>query len=163
MKFSQLLVFIFIATLASCSSSTVEEENELYSITESNTTNTASEEETALLEIINDYRVSIGLNLLKMDTKIYNVASEHNIFMIEDDRISHTNFSLRADKVKKATKARNVSENVARHFNTNAQVLKGWLNSPTHKATLEGNHTHTVISITTDLNGKKYYTQLFYN
>ena len=163
MKFSQLLVFIFIATLASCSSSSLEEENELYGVTESKGPITISEEETALLAVVNEYRNSIGLNTLIMDPSIYTVASEHNIFMIKNDGISHTNFSLRADQVKKTTKARNVSENVARFFNTNEQVLKGWINSPSHKATLEGNHTHTVISITKDSEGHKYYTQLFYN
>ncbi len=162
MKFYQLVAFIFIATLASCSTSSIEEENELYVMTESKAI-MISENETELLAVINEYRNSIGLNTLIMDATIYNVAREHNLFMIEDDGISHTNFSLRADQVKSNTRARNVSENVARFFQSNTGVLNGWLNSPSHKATLEGNFTHTVISITEDSNGAKYYTQLFYS
>lgn len=160
MKISKIIVFIFIVTLVSCSTTSTEEENELYSM---DLKIDISENETALLELVNEYRASKGLRELIMDATIYPCAIEHNLFMIEDDSISHSNFALRSDNVKKTTPAKNVSENVARFFNTNQQVLQGWLNSPSHKATLEGNHTHTVISITRDSEGQKYFTQLFYN
>lgn len=163
MKISQLILILLIATLTSCSTSSLTEENELYTIEETTVKVDISEEETALLALINEYRVSIGVNELVMDASIYTYASSHNTYMMEDDAISHSNFNVRSEKVKNTTNAKDVSENVARHFNTNAQVLNGWLNSASHKATLERNHSHTVISITKDSNGNKYYTQLFYN
>lgn len=163
MKISNLILFIAIATLASCSSTSIEDENALYTIEETVVEAEISENEKALLDVINEYRVSIGASELIMDATIYNYAQAHNEFMIAQDGISHTNFDTRSAKVKKTAKANDVSENVARFFSTNTGVLNGWLNSPSHKETLEGNFTHTVISITEDVNGKKYYTQLFYN
>ncbi len=162
MKISNLILFIAIATFASCSSNATEED-QFYESVSSKKEITLSEDENSLLDVINEYRQSIGLNKLIMNPSIYEFAKEHNTYMIENSSISHTNFSLRAEKVKKNTNAKNVAENVARFYHNNTGVLNGWINSPTHKATLEGNFTHTVISITTDVDGKKYYTQLFYN
>jgi len=69
---------------------------------------------------------------------------------------------MRAENVAETTNAKRVSENVARFFQTNEQVLQGWLNSPTHRAAIESDKTHTVLSISQDSEGNNYYTQLFY-
>jgi len=163
MKITNLLLFIAIVTLASCSSTSIEEETALYSIEESATPVRMSDNEMALLKMINEHRASVGASKLILDSTIYNYAALHNAYMIDQNSISHTNFDTRSQTVKVQTKAANVSENVARFFSSNNGVVNGWLNSPSHKKTLEGNFTHTVISISEDATGKKYYTQLFYN
>jgi uncharacterized protein YkwD len=161
MKVHQIITLIVLATLTACTSNSIEEENELYTV-ETASEITISDEEKALLNIINEYRISVGKSELTMKAVIYPYAQAHNSYMMENNTISHDNFSFRSNEVKKTTSAKIVAENVARFFNTNESVLNGWLNSESHKNTLEGNYNYTVISISKDENGRKYYTQLFY-
>ena len=73
--------------------------------------------------------------------------------------------NLKADTMPKAmakVAAKAVSENVARNHDTAAKAMQGWLESESHKKTMEGNYTHTAISIKEDSQGNLYYTQLFY-
>ena len=146
MKFSQVIPFIIIASLVSCSSNAVEEETALYAFEETEIEVSISEEERELVAVVNAYRASIGLNRLIVDPKIYPYAAEHNAYMISENAISHKNFDTRSRKVMIRAMAVDVSENVARFFNNNLSVLNAWLNSPTHKETLEDrNFTHTII------------------
>ncbi|MFZ4679488.1 MAG: CAP domain-containing protein [Flavobacterium sp.] len=58
--------------------------------------------------------------------------------------------------------AKRVSENIAFNYQTAESAMSAWLNSPGHKANIEGDFTHFGISITADeATGKKYYTNMF--
>ncbi|TBX66972.1 CAP domain-containing protein, partial [Flavobacterium silvisoli] len=58
--------------------------------------------------------------------------------------------------------AERVGENVAYNYSTAESAFSAWMNSPTHKANIEGNFTHFGISVTTDpATGRKYYTNMF--
>ncbi|NKI31410.1 CAP domain-containing protein [Croceivirga thetidis] len=161
MKCSNLLSILFLAIFASCSTyETVEEQEELFESTSFLEMNSS---EALLFDIINEHRISIGLNALQFDSAAYQVAQRHNAYMINANRISHEHFSDRASELNKKANAISVGENVARSFPTEKGVLQAWLNSPTHKATIESDYTHTGISITINPNGEPYFTQMFFS
>ena len=157
------LAIILVLCFTSCSTISTEEEAALY---EENTIEAVSlvlsDNEQALLDIINNHREDLGLGRLEFNAAIYEVAEEHNLYMITNDALSHNNFNERASKVAKKTKAIKVGENVARKYNDVVSAFDGWMLSDSHKKTIEGDYTHTTISITKSNTGDLYYTQIFY-
>lgn len=117
--------------------------------------------ELELLDLVNQDRVSKGLNALIIINEISYVASTHNDYMISKGTISHDEFEQRSASLRNGLNAITVSENVASGFNTAASTLAAWNASPSHKANLEGNHTHFGLAVKADAEGKKYYTLLF--
>ncbi|WP_222982219.1 CAP domain-containing protein [Flagellimonas meishanensis] len=117
--------------------------------------------EANLLGLVNAYRSSIGASPLENSPTSYKYAQEHNDYMISKNSLSHDNFEERASKIAEETNAKSVSENVARFYITAEKALDGWLNSPSHKAALEGNYTHTTLGIQLDKSGRPYFTQIF--
>ena len=161
MKYFNLLLILIAACFTSCSTiETVEEQEELFEST-SFISMTPDEEE--LFNTINDYRVSMGMNALQFDATAYQVAQNHNAYMINKNRISHENFQNRAKELNQKANAVHVSENVAKNFPTNEGVLEAWLNSKSHREAIEGDFTHTGISITINPEGESYFTQMFFS
>ena len=121
-----------------------------------------SANETELARLINEYRASIGLNELEIINHISYKSEEHNEYMIANNVVDHAYFQDRSDNIIRVLGAVSVNENVAYNFSTPQSVLNAWLNSPSHKANIERNHTHFGISISENpANGKKYYTNIF--
>lgn len=159
LKLMLLLTVIF--TMNSCSSdssevtadstSAVIVENYAYSATELET-----------MKLINDYRVSIGLNPLEIINHISFKSEEHDYYMIDNNVVSHDGFVDRSTNIMKVLGAKTVGENIAYNYNTPQSALNAWLNSPAHKKNIEGNYTHFGISIRSNqTTGKKYYTNIF--
>ena len=117
--------------------------------------------EVELLDLVNQDRVSKGLNALTVINEISYLAATHDDYMISNGVASHDNFEQRSATLKSGVGAITVSENVAAGFNTPASTLAAWNASPSHKANLEGNHTHYGLAVKADAAGKKYYTLLF--
>lgn len=124
-----------------------------------NYTYTAAETET--MQLINNYRLNAGLNSLQTINHISYKCKEHNAYMIANNVVNHNNFAARSENILKVLGAKSVGENVAYNYKTSEAVLKAWLESPDHKANIEGNYTHFGLSVSTDANGKKYYTNIF--
>jgi len=118
--------------------------------------------ETELFDLINNHRVSIGLNELTFDNTTYYYAGQHNKYMISQNKISHDKFVERAKNVTKKTGAAHVAENVARNYNSMQMVFEAWLDSQSHRRALEGNYSHSAINITETVEGNLYFTQMFY-
>lgn len=160
MFIKSLVILIFSITLLSCSS---EDANQIEisqpTITLKNYTHSTFEIE--LLDLVNQDRVSKGLNALTIINEVSYLASTHDDYMITNGVASHDNFEQRSTTLKSAFNAISVSENVASGFSTAAGALAAWNASPSHKANLEGNHTHYGLAVKADSNGKKYYTLLF--
>lgn len=155
-----LVIFCFSMSLMSCSSEdTSEVQATQPTIVLKGYTHSTFELE--VLDLVNQDRVSKGLNALTIINEISYVASTHDQYMILNGGISHDNFQERAVTLKNGVGAIIVSENVASGFSTAAGVLAGWNASPAHKANLEGNHTHFGLAVKADASGKKYYTLLF--
>lgn len=148
---------VLVISLASCSSNSSEDSNvQLVSSYNYNS------DELDLGNAINDYRVSIGLEPLILINHISFKSYEHNDYMIVNQVVNHDYFSERANNIISVLGAKKVGENVAFNFTTSNSVLNAWLNSPGHKANIEGDYTHFGFAITAHpVNGKKYYTNMF--
>ncbi len=118
--------------------------------------------EEEIIIMVNEYRVSKGLNALNFGDVAYSFAISHNDYMISEGKISHDNFNVRSSNLAVKAKADFVSENVAKDFTTANGVVKAWINSPAHKKVMEGDFVSTAISVKADEDGTLYFTQLFY-
>ncbi len=117
--------------------------------------------ETDLAKLINEYRASKGLSILTLDNYVSKISEGHDHYMIDKNEISHDLFDYRYNNIVNVHGARKVSENVAYNFNTAQSTLNAWIKSPEHKANLEGDFTHFGISIKTNPNGVKFFTNIF--
>jgi uncharacterized protein YkwD len=123
---------------------------------------TYSDTELETMKLINDYRVSIGLNPLEKINHISYKSEEHDFYMIDAKVPSHDGFVERSENIMKVLGAKTVGENVAYNYNSPQAAVTAWLNSAGHKANIEGNFTHFGIAIKQDMaTGKKYYTNIF--
>jgi uncharacterized protein YkwD len=81
--------------------------------------------------------------------------------MIEVDHVSHDNFFQRKQTLQHSASANNVSENVAFGFTSAESVVNAWLNSESHRATIEGDYTDFDISAEQNNEGDWYFTNIF--
>ena len=157
--FRALLPLAIVFTMASCSSDSSEE-----NVTERGvvTSYNYNETELKLVTLINNHRASLGLNTLEVINHISYKSEEHNVYMIDNNVVNHDYFQQRSDNLKNVLGAERVGENVAYNYQSAESAMLAWINSPAHKANLEGNYTHLGISVTTNATtGKKYYTNMF--
>jgi uncharacterized protein YkwD len=119
-----------------------------------------SDIELETMQLINEYRVSVGLNNLDIIPYISLKCEEHNNNMISMNIVSHNGNVARFDDIIKVLGCTNVGENVAYNYTTPKSVLNAWLLS-VHKANVEGKFTHMGLSIRKNENDKNYYTNIF--
>ncbi|QCX02086.1 CAP domain-containing protein [Aggregatimonas sangjinii] len=115
-----------------------------------------------LLSVVNDHRIAQGLNALDYSAVAYEYANEHTDYMIAKGSISHDNFSARASKISAEERAEYVAENVAKDYDNATEAFLGWLDSSSHKSTMEGEFTHTAVSVKKNDAGNFYFTQIFF-
>lgn len=156
-----LLLITVICTMNSCSS-----EDSDTKATEASTQKVVSYSynsiELETMNVINKHRVSVGLNPLEKINHMSFKSEEHVNYMIANNVVNHNDFVARSENIIKTLGAKTVSENIAYNYNTPEAVLNAWLASPSHKANIEGNHTHFGIAIKENpVNGRKYYTNIF--
>jgi len=118
--------------------------------------------EIQLLDLVNDHRKSLGQSPLSFSQVAYSYASDHTDYMIAKGSINHDNFNIRASGIASEVNARAVSENVAKDYESAQKALQGWLASESHRNTMEGEFSHTAISVKENAEGTLFYTQLFY-
>lgn len=100
-----------------------------------------------ILQLINNHRISEGLNILMEGSTLATAyAVSHTNYMIEISQINHDNFQIRSAAIENDG-AKSVGENVAFGYNVPENVVTAWLNSPSHKETLEGNYSHASIGV----------------
>ena len=157
--YSLILPLTFVFMLVSCSPNTSDE----VKVDEKQVMNyDYNANETELARLINEHRVSIGLNKLEIINHISFKSEEHNEYMITNNVVDHAYFQERSDNIIRVLGAVKVNENVAYNFITPQSALNAWLNSPGHRANIEGDFTYFGISVTeSSETGKKYYTNIF--
>ena len=156
--FRALLPLAIVFTMVSCSSDSEGTSADKQVVTTYN----YNETELRLVTLINDYRQSIGLNTLQVSNHISYKSEEHNYYMIEKNVFNHDYFQQRSDNLIRVLGAERVGENIAYNYQTPESAFAAWLNSPAHKANIEGDYTHFGISVTTNPDtGRKYYTNMF--
>ena len=158
-KLSSLVLSIVLAvSMTSCSSSDSSSDTSGKLVTTYN----YSTDELDLATRINDYRVDNGMSPLTIVNHISYKSLEHNDYMINNNVVNHDFFDARANNILHVVGGVKVGENIAYNFSTPNSALHAWLNSPGHKANLDGDYTHFGISITINPEtGKKYYTNMF--
>jgi len=156
-----MFVVIFI-TMNSCSADSAEGADNS-TTTETLITNyTYNDSEIETMKLINDYRVSIGLNALEKINHISFKCEEHNNYMIANNVVDHNDFTSRSNNIISVLGAKKVGENVAYNYKTSEAAVRAWLDSPGHKENIVGDFTHFGLAVTTDAKtGKKYYTNIF--
>lgn len=155
------LITVFITTFTSCTKEdTGVYFNEINTLTEVKTTYSSLEFE--ILEIINDYRVSMNLSPLKKLNIISSVAFSHTDYMVKSGEVNHYNFGERQQLLITNANAKSVGENVAYGFNTAQGVVNAWLNSDEHRALIE-NSAYNNVGISTEKNSenRNYFTLMF--
>ena len=155
MRTQFVALVLFVCTIVSCSKESIENT----SIIESEN---ATLVELELLSVVNDHRISLGQPELKFSAVAYEYANEHNNYMISIGSINHHNFSSRASKISSKVSAEFVAENVAKDYDNATEAFQGWLNSSSHKKTMEGDFSHTAVSVKINAGGKYYFTQIFF-
>jgi len=118
--------------------------------------------ESELLQTVNEYRRSQGHPALNFSAVAYDFANKHTDYMIASGEINHDGFSARASEISAQVNARAVAENVAKDYPNAQEAFKGWVESESHRKTMEGEFTHTAVSVKVAPDGKLFFTQLFY-
>ena len=117
--------------------------------------------EIQILELINNHRLSLGLNALSDMTLVKSVAYSHTDYMVDNNEVSHANFYKRSDYLKANAGAIKVSENVAYGYSSAETVVRAWLKSDGHRANIEGDYTSFDVAAEENAEGKWYYTNIF--
>lgn len=89
------------------------------------------------------WRLNQGLSVYVKDPKLCEYARSRVLEVSRD--WSHDGFLGDEDWMHKFTGYSNMGENLAKGYNTEDEVLKGWLFSPTHKENLLESYTHSCI------------------
>ncbi|WP_100611674.1 CAP domain-containing protein [Confluentibacter lentus] len=158
-----LTKLLFVALLAvlsfSCSTDSIDDKAEM--ITADLVIPAPTSFELEILELINNHRLSVGLNPLKNMDLIKSQAYSHTDYMVETQTISHDYFYERSNFLKQNAGALKVSENVAKGYTTAQSLVNAWIKSESHKANIEGDFTNFDISAEKGTDGKWYYTNIF--
>ena len=151
----RLLIFIVFTFLIACSSSSSD-------YTKEQLENRSIALDT--FEKINNYRKSIGKSELIWNEEIYELSLEHSINMDKGIILfGHEGFNERSEKLFEWG-YNSTGENV--HYSTGysnpaSVAVSGWINSPGHKANIEGDFNESAIGVSS-IDGKTYYfTQIF--
>jgi uncharacterized protein YkwD len=161
--FRAMMPLMLMLTIISCSPDTAEENVSVPTTTAAVVKEyNYNAEELELVNLINAHRQSLGLNTLNTINHISYKSEEHDEYMIANNVVNHDLFEERAQNIMAVLGAVKVNENIAYNYTTPESVLNAWLESPAHKANIEGDFTDFGISIRTDAEtGKKYYTNIF--
>ncbi|MGZ0017018.1 CAP domain-containing protein [Yeosuana sp. AK3] len=117
--------------------------------------------EIQILELINNHRLSVGLNPLEKMDLIKSQAFSHTEHMVIENEVSHDNFFERSNFLKANAGAKLVSENVAFGYTYAESVVNAWLKSESHKKNIEGDFTNFDVSAEQNNEGHWFYTNIF--
>ncbi len=157
---SKLPLLALIALLSfSCTTDSIDDKAE--ELTQSLVVPETKPIEKQILELINNHRLTKGLNPLGDLPVVKSVAYSHTDYMLDKDEVSHDNFYTRSNYLKSNVAAKRVSENVAYGYSSAESVVKAWLKSDGHKANIEGDFTNFDVSAEKNKNGRWFYTNIF--
>ncbi len=118
-------------------------------------------------DLVNEHRLTQGLPPLEFSRELSTIAHVHSRHMASHTTpYGHGGFEDRAKSVSHFMPYRGIAENVAK-INGGGEggeaksAVAGWLQSPGHRANIEGDFTLTGIGISQSDHGTYYFTQLF--
>lgn len=156
---TNLLVFcFFVLTLSSCSKENLDDDltyqTELI-IPDSKTI------EIEILELINNHRITKGLNVLNSFDLIKSQTYSHSDYMTTINDVNHDYFYNRKSFLVANANALRVSENVAYGYSSAESVVNAWINSDDHRENIEGDFTDFEVSAEKGNDNKWYFTNIF--
>ena len=120
--------------------------------------------ETAIHDLVNEYRRGRKLPALMLDPQISDVARRHSAAMAAGKMpFGHGGFGERVATLGDGGPSR-VAENVAYdpdHARPAREILQGWLRSRAHRENIEGPYDRTGIGAARNALGDVYLTQIF--
>jgi len=168
-KLHCVIAVTWVCLISSCSTAPIDTDDNLFVSAEGtedietvDTSDNAVSIETQILNLVNEHRTALVKHTLTLNVIVDSYANAHTNYMIEKGRISHDNFAERASSISQRVNASAVAENVASNYDTASEVVESWLASSEHRAAIEGDYTHTAVSVKEDKNGDFFFTQLFY-
>jgi len=123
-----------------------------------------SKEEQAILDLTNEQRKKADLPPLKADEKLCKAARAQSANMARQEKVEHNlDGKDLAQRIKEVEYAHaGCGENCASGQRTAKEVMRGWMNSETHrKNILHQDYTEIGIGIGISQRGERYYTQIF--
>ncbi len=118
----------------------------------------------AFMQLINDHRISIGLQALTHEDELADISTTHSSNMATGiTPFGHDGFSARCAEGRAILGGGNYcGENVAMGQKTVQAAFTAWMNSPGHRANIEQpRYTHTGFGYAQNSSGTYYWTQLF--
>ncbi len=117
-------------------------------------------------DVVNDYRVSIGLPALEYSEALAAIARQHSQNMATGrSSFGHAGAPVRMraaqDIIRLKTFAENIAFNNAPAHRAPRRALSGWLGSQSHRKTIEGEFDLTGVGSARGEGGFIYLTQLF--
>ncbi|KYP14947.1 MAG: hypothetical protein A1D16_16710 [Flavihumibacter sp. CACIAM 22H1] len=124
---------------------------------------TAASLEQSILTEVNEYRKQMKLAPLRVNSVIATEAGLHSQAMARKQvAFGHGGYGGRVKRISIRLEGLvGSAENVAVGKMSAKEVVKRWLNSPTHRKNIEGPYNLTGIGVSKDATGRFYYTQLF--
>lgn len=161
MKFSIVFLMMTLVVTTSCSKAELNDEVLTNTVVTSLDYKSNVAMEMEIFELINNYRESKGLSVLKYNSGAQAYTVNHNLYMISNDEINHDDFDQRSSQLSVELNATKVAENVGRSFSTAEGVFNAWLASTSHLKNIEGDYNETAISVAYSEEGILYFTQVF--
>ncbi len=161
MKLITRLPLLVLLTVFSYSCSTDSIDENVDALSNSLIIPEAKTVEIQILELINNYRLNMGLNPLENMDLIKAQAYTHTEHMVIENEVSHDNFFERSNFLKANAGAKVVSENVAYGYTYAESVVDAWLKSESHRKNIEGDFTNFDVSAEQNNSGQWYYTNIF--
>ena len=116
-----------------------------------------------VLQLVNDYRKTQGLNALREEVAITQQCRWHSKSMARRGEPNHGRFDLRVQEIEKTILCASAKENVAAVMGRNdiaAAALEGWLQSDEHREAILGPFDLTGVGAARDSSGTYYFTQI---
>lgn len=160
MKFTILILFFLVA----CKTPSAENLNPLDQYLNPDLGSESRSITEEYMELVNDHRVSIGLNPLIYSKDIEVLAQNHSDNMASGAvAFGHTGSSERCQNIRSSFGSSNLcGEIVAKGQTSVSLVFQAWMNSSNHKSKIEGaRYTHTGFAFKKASNGVIFWTQIF--
>lgn len=123
--------------------------------------------EKTLYKEINIYRVENGLNELKLDNRISQIAKNHSFLMLEREQsIGNANIKESSKLINEFMPYKSIGKAVSYsfgHYNPARTTADSWISDPRFITTLKGKYEYTGIGVVRSVTGEYYFTQIFVN
>ena len=163
----RILFFIALSCSLFSSCKAVEDANPIKAITEGVNKDEESQISSVTsqyVELMNNYRISLGLNPLVFEKDMSALATTHSQNMAAGSvSFGHTGFSDRCSKSREIMGGGNLcGEIVAQGQSTPQGAFQSWMGSSGHRAKIEEpRYTHTGFGYFKSAKGVMYWTQVF--